>query len=152
MLNSSDNSIQLKIGRDVESLGWSWIWVFDPNGAAIPSFAYTIGFVQTFSHPEVVVVGLPELTSHAVLRAVFDSVESGARYVAGSVSDEILDGFSVRFDDVPSTLAEENLVQAFVFNSGEVDVLQLVWPERGGKFPGDDGAPGWLKERQELPS
>ena len=152
MLNPSDNSIQLKIGRDVESVGWSWIWVFDPDGSSIPSFAYTIGFIQTFSHPEVVVVGLPESTSHAVLKAVFDSIESDARYTVGSVSDEILDGFSVRFDDVPSTLAAKNLVQAFVFNSGEADVLQLVWPDRDGNFPGDDGAPDWLKERQELPA
>ncbi|MCX4578061.1 DUF4262 domain-containing protein [Streptomyces sp. NBC_01571] len=151
-MNPTDSEIQLKIGRDVESVGWSWIWVFDPGEPAVPSFAYTIGLFRTFSHPEVVVVGLPESTSHAVLEAVFDSVESGARYASGSVSDEILNGFSVRFEDVSSVLAEENLVQAFVFNSGEVEVLQMVWPEKNGKFPGDDGAPSWLEERQKLHS
>ncbi|MEU6352233.1 DUF4262 domain-containing protein [Streptomyces sp. NPDC047072] len=147
---SGSDSIQYKIREDVADQGWSWIWVFDPD-ASRPPFAYSIGFTATFGHPEVVVVGLPEDASVSVLQAVEAELAEGVRYQDGSSSDEILNGFPVRFQRVPEELSSVNLVQASNFYAGKIpSALQLIWPDRDGNYPGGPGTPTWLNDRQAL--
>jgi hypothetical protein len=130
--------------------GWSWIWVFDPDGAS-PPFAYTIGFGSSFGHPEVAVAGLSEETSEGVLTSVQAMLAEGHTYGEGDTSGDILEGFSVRFRGISQDLLNANLVQAAVFYGDRaVTALQLVWPDRDGNYPGDESAPDWLNDRQAL--
>ncbi|WP_159053425.1 DUF4262 domain-containing protein [Streptomyces regalis] len=130
--------------------GWSWIWVFDPDGSS-PPFAYTIGFGPSFGHPEVVVAGLPEETSEGVLSSAQAMLAEGHTYGEGDVSGDILEGFSVRFRGVSRDLVNANLVQAEAFYGDRAfAVLQLLWPDRDGDYPCEESAPGWLNDRQAL--
>lgn len=145
-----ENPIQSKIREDIAAQGWSWIWVFDPDGES-PSFAYTIGFKATFGRPETVVVGLPEGTSEGVLSSVCAELESGASFSDGDVSDDVLEAFSVRFMAVSEDFLSNTLTQATEFYGGQnFEALQLYWPDGDGNFPGDKNAPSWLNERQRL--
>ncbi|MEV8127867.1 DUF4262 domain-containing protein [Streptomyces sp. NPDC085944] len=144
------NAIQSKIREDIAREGWSWIWVFDPDGKLSP-FAYTIGFAATFGHPEIVVAGLPEGASEGVLSSAHAELESGAIFSDGSVSDGVLEAFAVRFRSVSVSAQPDVLVQATEFYGGrEFEVLQLCWPDKDGNFPGDPGASAWLNARQSL--
>ncbi|MFJ9359380.1 DUF4262 domain-containing protein [Streptomyces mirabilis] len=146
----SENPIQSKIREDIAAQGWSWIWVFDPDGR-LPPFAYTIGFKATFGHPEMVVAGLPEGTSEGVLTSVLAELESGTTFSDGDVSDDVLEAFAVRFRAVPADSLFGILAQAFEFYGGQnFEALQLCWPDKDGNFPGDEDAPAWLNERQYL--
>lgn len=116
-----------------------------------PPFAYTVGFMRTFGHPEIVVAGLPEETSGGVLGAVYGALDEGVTYGDGDVSDGILEGLSTCFQSVSLELVNSNLVQALNFyGDPSPNALQLLWPDRQGKFPGEDGAPSWLDARQSL--
>jgi len=134
----------------VTAQGWSWIWVFDPD-TEHPPFAYSIGFGSSFGHPEVVAAGLPEETSGSVLSSVQAMLADGGRYRDGDASDEILEGFNVRFRAISQDVLISKLVQASVFyGERSFDALQLLWPDRDGKFPGEEDAPAWLSDRQAL--
>jgi hypothetical protein len=63
------------------------------------TFTYTVGLTYTFEHPEIVLVGSWQ---HAALylNLVGQMVESGQRFAAGATTDELLDGFTVRFGPV----------------------------------------------------
>ncbi|MEV0591182.1 DUF4262 domain-containing protein [Nonomuraea cavernae] len=150
-LEGSDlSSIQQKIHSDLAAQGWSWIWAFDPDVDHSP-FAYSIGFGSTFDHPEVIVAGLPEETSGSVLSSVRAMLAEGRTYGDGDVSDDILEGFTVQFRAIPQDLLIANLVQASVFyGERSFGGLQLVWPDRDGNFPGEEGTPTWLSNRQAL--
>jgi hypothetical protein len=142
--------VQGKIRDDVARQRWSWIWVFDPDRSASP-FAYTIGLASSFDHPEVLVAGLPRETSGGILGAVQAMIASGHTYADGDVSDDILDGFAVRFRSIPQDLLIGNLVQAAIFHGDRTfDALQLIWPDPDGKFPGEENATPWLADRQAL--
>jgi hypothetical protein len=142
--------VQRKIREDVATQGWSWIWVFDPDRSA-PPFAYTVGFAASFDHPEVVVVGLPKETSEEILKSVQIMIAGGRAYEDGDLSDDILDGFPVRYRLISRGLLVANLVQAVVFYGDRVfDALQLLWPDRDGNYPGKENAPAWLTDRQTL--
>ncbi|MEW2355395.1 DUF4262 domain-containing protein [Spirillospora sp. NPDC029432] len=144
------SSIQRKIHSDVADQGWSWIWVFDP-AAERPPYAYSIGFGPSFDHPEVVVAGLPEETSKGVLSSVQAMLAEGITYGDGDTSGDVLEGFNVQFRAIPKDLMTSSLVQASVFyREREFAALQLVWPDRGGNFPGGEYAPAWLSDRQML--
>jgi hypothetical protein len=72
-------------------------------------------------------------------------------YGEGDTSNDILEGFSVRFREIPQDLLAANLVQVAVFyGDRSFNALQLVWPDRDGNFPGEEGAPAWLTDRQAL--
>ncbi|QKG24628.1 DUF4262 domain-containing protein [Actinomadura verrucosospora] len=142
--------IQRRIRRDVTAQGWSWIWVFD-SAAECPPFAYSIGFVSSFDHPEVVVAGLPEETSESVLCSVQAMLAEGIAYGDGDRSGDILEGFDVQFRAAPRDLLISHLVQASAFyGEKQFAALQLVWPDRDGNFPGGERAPAWLSDRQAL--
>ena len=62
-------------------------------------FAYTVGLTETFGHPEIVLLGTWQ-HAHPFLNAVGDLVRDGRRFETGDTSEEVLDGFVVRFDPV----------------------------------------------------
>jgi hypothetical protein len=143
--------VQAKIQADISSVGWSWIAVFDPENEH-PPFAYSIGFGASFGKPEVVVVGMPQGPAVGVLETVYEVLQQGRTFSDGDTSDEILeDGLLVRFRALSEQESAEALVQAATFSGvDQVPALQLIWPNREGKFPGDPDAPPGLEARQTL--
>ncbi|WP_327106321.1 DUF4262 domain-containing protein [Nonomuraea glycinis] len=147
---SDPNAVQQKIRSDLATQGWSWIWVFDPEAEHSP-FAYSIGFGSSFDHAEVVVSGLPEETSGSVLSSVQVMLAGGHAYRDGDISSDILEGFNVQFRAISQGLLIANLAQASVFYGKKpFGALQLFWPDSDGNFPGEEGAPAWLSDRQAL--
>ncbi|NNU26935.1 DUF4262 domain-containing protein [Isoptericola sediminis] len=128
----------------------SCIWVFDSE-AKLPPFAYSIGFTSSYDHAEVVVAGFAEELSGSVLSSVQSMLTDGRVYRDGDASGEILEGAEVRFRALSRDILISNLVQATVFyGEDSFDALQLLWPDRNGRFPEEEDAPVWLSDRQSL--
>ena len=66
----------------------------------------------------------------------------------------MLRGFPVRFVGVPSESYPDWLDRARWFNAslGEdaFPCVQVLWPSKGGRFPGQKGSPTWMKRRQPI--
>jgi hypothetical protein len=105
-------------------------------------FFYTVGLTVA-GLPELVISGLPPETAATLLniaakRALANEIK------AGDVLDDVA---SVPFRVIAAPLAAVNMAR-HLYGLGKVTGLQLVWPDKGGAYPGE---PSWsLAGMQEV--
>ena len=63
------------------------------EGKEGPGFQYSIGFFQSFKHPEVLIFGQQSKVMHGMLARIADAIREGKRFAAGSDAEDILDGY-----------------------------------------------------------
>ena len=73
---------------------------------------------------------------HDMINTVGDEVRRGIRFGDGSVSDQVLEGYPVRFRSVRPVHFDEFLGQAVEYYGPDgFAVLQCYWPDPSGCFP-----------------
>jgi hypothetical protein len=133
-------SFENKIAADVANKGFSLLTVSDTD----PPFAYTVGLMFSLSHPELIIFGMPE-SGPAILRGMIQLIRKGNRYDAPDVYD-IAGVLKVGTRPVHKTQHEFYLGFAMGYcreqgRWGELQALQVFWPDRQGRFsfqPGCD--------------
>jgi len=140
-----------KLVADIRTLGWHCVLVADEhhpehtalNAALGPhpvydaAFAYTVGLWLAHAHPELVLVGRWQ-QAHAIIGAAVSLVADSGRLVAGEESDEVLEGYSVRFGPVSDERRTELLTYADWANCRRpFQALQLILPDESSRWPDD---------------
>ena len=70
-----------RIRSDIEIFGWHVVKVLeDENG---PGFGYSIGLFQTFSHPEILIVGLRLDLIHLLINNIGADIKKGKIFIEG---------------------------------------------------------------------
>jgi hypothetical protein len=106
-----------------------------------PTHAYSIGLIELYSHPELVIVGLPaepalDFVAHAVSR-----VSRGRHFHDGERATDVFPGAAAILRRVGEQHLGEYLPEAVVRYGGtDFGALQIVYPDRAGLFPWDKGA------------
>ena len=123
-----------KLLADVEQFGWHMITVSEDDQG--PGFTYTIGLFYSYSHPEVIVFGLPNQAMQGVVDCIAGLVKGGVRFGDGDESDEVLDGYVCTFRRVLPAHYPAHLGYAkWFYKSREFPAIQCVWPDKAGHFP-----------------
>lgn len=134
---------------DVATHGWV-VMRISADGPG-PDFAYSIGMHGNLAHSEIIIVGLPLDIAHQIINDVGDAVHRGRRYVAGAVSDEFLEGYSVTFHAVPAYQYGAYLGLGLRYYGDEsFPVLQLIYPDREHRWPWQDGVSPGFRENQPV--
>jgi hypothetical protein len=115
-------------------VGWSAILVTDD-----PPFAYTIGLMFTFSHPQLIIFGLRD-HGHPILSTMVEVLREGGSFVPGKRYSDVLNGFDIAVREVDRSQHTEHLGYAMGYcrergRIGELEALQVFWPDKGGHFP-----------------
>lgn len=106
----------------------------------LPSFAYSIGLWQEHHHPEIICFGLPTNSLHDLVNYAGQLVREGCRFETKRPCDEILETGSVIFVEVDERNFKDYFGYAMEFYEYQkFPALQMVWPDRAGKFPWDQG-------------
>jgi hypothetical protein len=129
-----------KVLADVEQYGWHCLHIHDDG--QVPFWTFTIGLVRTWSHPEIVVFGLPDTTAHEVLSDIVRRIEGGEQLESGRTYDDVFGNrVPARFVEVDPAAYSAFLGYAQWFYETEADfpVIQLVWPDKAGRFPWEAG-------------
>ncbi len=127
--------------------GWAIVKV--PEDGRGPGFAYTVGLFRRFGHPEVLMSGLDPDVLHDVLNDVGASVRAGARFEAGTTSDDVLEDYPVASRAIAPAAYGTYLRAGVRFHGGApFPALHCVWPDRGGRFPWDVGGDDWARWAQ----
>jgi hypothetical protein len=144
-----------KILDDIEEYGWHAVNVAqlvdeeDEWWRAVPNFAYSIGLLHTYRHPELVVFGTDEKTRHDLLWDLARPIAGGQRFDAGTRSDVLPSiELPVQFAPVAREWHELFFGLASWFYLGTFSVLQAIWPDSAGCFPWDEGFPEAFREQQ----
>ena len=127
-----------KLLADIERVGWHIVGVdADDEG---PGYAFSVGLFHTLEHPEIIIFGLSNETAAELINVIGVHVQGGARFHAGDQSNDVADGFSVAFTEVPTDAYREYIGYALWFyESFDFPVLQCVWPDKSGLFAWQDG-------------
>lgn len=136
-----ENDFDKRLLGTVEEIGWYNLHVSEEEGA--PAFAFSIGHFHKHDHPEIIVVGLePEIAHELLDIAAVKIIGSQQRIAPYKKYADFTEGLSVAFVPVELDRYEEYLGYAnWYYGSlpGPYPALQLVWPDRDGRHPWDDG-------------
>jgi hypothetical protein len=132
-----------KIAWMIETNGWAIEPVLPDPSTTPPTagYAYTIGLATTFGFADVVVFGLTPVASRGLLGEVVGLLRGGVVPPVGALFVGLLD------NDLRSALLPvppENWGQLFGtahnwYGTDELEIVQLVWPDRNGWLPWESG-------------
>jgi hypothetical protein len=144
------DDLEETIRETVARVGWFVIGVgSDDDG---PGFAYTIGLHRSYGHPELIIVGLRVDVMHALLNVCGERIKAGETLPLDAPFSDVLDDYDVLLRPVREPQSyREHVGYALWFNGGPAfPLLQLVWPDKDGRFPGDPDAWSGLATQQPL--
>jgi hypothetical protein len=122
----------------INRVGWAVTYVA-PDGSDL-AIGYTVGLLHRGLEAEFVIVGLPATVTQDVLNDVAERALRGRLRVAPGVEDDtVFNGYPARFSVVGADRNRLSLAAWFARRSAAPG-LQLVWPDRHGRFPGEPGS------------
>src|SRR5262249_5342941 len=124
--------------KKVRQYGWHNTSVSaDKDG---PAFSYTTGFPLLTDVPEFMIFGLASETRHDILWDIYRDAEGGGCFVAGTRTPDILVNLDTFVMPVAKRHYREYLGWSRWFYGGDdFHCLQLIWPDRAGLFPWEEG-------------
>jgi hypothetical protein len=156
VVNQGRDEVEQDIVRFVESDGCFVMAVFDPEHE-IPDFAYSIGFPKSLSQGDVLISGLDLDMMKRLVNDTYALCRDGFQLSDFARTDEL---FST-FDCVVRAVAPRHLESEYfnsaswyseqVRNESFDAAYQLVWPDKAGIFPWEEGfADGLVGAQLEL--
>lgn len=123
-----------KMTADIEKYGWTDISVFPTEDDPGISFSYSVGML-THDHPDMIVVGMSSQVAHGVLWSAYEAIQAGTRLFPDTYCDQVLEGLPVAIVEVSDPLGD--LAPMTMCNNlyGEVEGVQIVWPDANSRFP-----------------
>ncbi len=151
MLGLSEDEKERLIRDDVRRDGWSIIYVLDDQEVD-PPFAYSVGFFETFGHAEIIIMGLSEALSGAVINNMGVRIgDEAVVYEGGRYFADILEGFDCYMHAVRKDCFADYVGWDLWYYDGDgFPLLQCVYPCDRGRFPWDLAAPRLLCEQQPI--
>jgi hypothetical protein len=142
-------SLHRGIAADIASHGWSVMQISDNYGG--PDFAYSIGLLPTFEHPEIFIIGLPLDLAYRLLNDVGHAVREGRSFADGDTADDFLEGYAVTFRQIPKRQLGPYLGTAIRFlEVNSFPALQFVYPDREHHWPWQEGVSEGFRTQQPV--
>jgi hypothetical protein len=148
--------VEEEIAEVVRQYGWYAASSSDHQ----PPFLYTIGLMKTLNHPEFITFGLDADNAHALFSQLVWDIRANQSFAEPGVYTVRIDGdeHRVGFRRVHPTQHELYLGFAMGYcrhigRIGELEAMQVFWPDSDGKFPfevGCDPAVSQLQPRLDI--
>lgn len=149
---SAGETIWNNLLDQIEQRGWAWQHVHPDDGSEgggpFPHYCYTIGLSKK-GVPDLIIIGLAPETAVAVGNRL---IMKALANVAGTQAPpfemntdllEVFNGTRAMLVDVPYEHAANRAFFALDYAeavSKPLKAIQLLWPDRQGRFPFEDGA------------
>jgi hypothetical protein len=130
-----------EIAEVVREHGWFAASISDHD----PPFLYSIGLMQTWDHPELIVFGLDLNNAHALLSGMIREIRAGrpftqqGAYTVALAEDHRVGIRRVHPTQHPLYLGFAMGYCTYLGRIGELEAVQVFWPDSGGKFPFEVG-------------
>ena len=134
---------------NINEFGWHAVNVIEND--AQPPWSYTIGLYDTWSHPELIIVGRSRATAHHMLNSIATELEYDRRPDLGTPIDTILPGIPCHFIEVhPRYYPDYVGFARWYYRKRNFPMTQIVWPNTDGQYPWEEDAPASFKEWQPI--
>lgn len=114
--------------------GWANTTV--PSDDEGPGFCFTTGFWLAFNFPEIITFSLPSEVAHDTFWYMHGELKAGRTFKVGEPTDAIFETTKAVLVEVSESQFPEYLgMNRWFYGGDNFKSLQLVWPDRGGRFP-----------------
>ena len=118
--------------------------------AELPSFVYTAGIEASWGHPELIVFGLDYDSSTRLINETVRLIREGVSLDYQGI-DHGIEGMTVKLHEVPYDIAVRYMCEtATYYGEKRFRVLQLLWPDKQGRFPIEPGCSDNVKKAQPI--
>ena len=105
----------------------------------LPPFAYSIGLLETYNHPEIICFGLSLNILHTLINDIAENIKSGINYYPEKVYDNIFRSKKAKFLSVNQNNISDYFGAAIeYYNKKDFPAIQLVWPDINNKLPWEE--------------
>jgi hypothetical protein len=133
----------------IKEHGWHDTAVFPTKDEESPYFNYTTG-LKEMNHPDLIIVGMPSAVAHRVLWTCVRRIQDGYRFTPDTYSTEVLEDLRVAAVEVLDPLNDVAPMTVTNRLYGQVEGVQIVWPDAADKFPWDEGFDQTFSDQQPL--
>jgi len=148
------NEAEQKIIDSVDRNGWCTV-TYVPATESDPEewFSYSVGLTKAAGWPEIICFGLDEERAAGMLRdTIGECWERGIGPAAGLELTKVLQGHPARLQRAdglpPPYFAMADWYAGHSGAAAPAERLQLVWPDRNGRFPTDPDCDPDVRQRQ----
>lgn len=140
----AEDEFEQKALDDIREFGLHIIGVAEDDEG--PGFVYSIGLLENYAHPEVIIIGLRQELAHILLNNMAFDIKGGKTITPGEFHEGVLDNFLCYFGSVSTEYYREYVGWASWFYGGDnFPLLQCVYPTVQGIFPWEKNFPEELK-------
>jgi hypothetical protein len=128
-----------KFVQRIREHGWLGTHVMpDDKG---PGFSYTTGFWLKFRFPELILFSMSQENAQDTFWHIYREIEAGRRFPVGEPTGEIFEnGAAVLLPVSPEQYRAHLGWSRWFYGNDGFECLQLVFPDRGGRFPWTPGS------------
>ena len=133
--------------RLIRKHGWAIQWVGET-----PPFAYTCGLsTRQQPLPEIVIAGVGQHVAGLILNDIAKRIIEGSlKLNPATIYTDVLDGVPVKFRYLPACWIEDRLKVVCSLQTSTPVAWQVIWPDKDGKFEGDQGVDANAVRAQNL--
>jgi hypothetical protein len=125
-----------KLLSDVTNYGWHILHIFADKNE--PCYSFSVGLYLKFGHPELLVMGLSQPIAQQLINLAAGYIANGRVFRPGERSDDLMHGFACSFVPILINHYQHYLGYNIWFYRSlkkPFPALQLVWPDKKGRFP-----------------
>jgi hypothetical protein len=116
-----------------------------------PSFAYSIGLLQTYNHPEIICFGLSTKLLHTLINDVAEIIKTGENIQIDKTYTNIFKDSRAEFLKIDNRNIKDYFSYAIeYFETENFPALQLIWTDRKDRFPWEQDYEEEFKYNQPL--
>lgn len=124
-----------EIEENIKKYGWQYQYVFDENDKK-ENFSYSIGFEESFGHPEIMIFGLKSETMHAILSDIANDIRGGKVFEPNIKTQDVLsDDYAVLFKPVKEAFYPEYAGVAVRYYEQPFRLFVMFWPDKNNALP-----------------
>lgn len=133
----------------VESCGWAVVYTSSKADAL--GHAYTVGLFENFSHPEIMIAGMPQLPSAVALNHLALRVSRGENFEDIHPQAGVLAEGMARFTAMHPAWVQRLMGMNELYTPlADLPAIQALWPDDEGVFPDEPGCDASAFTRQPV--
>jgi hypothetical protein len=127
--------LKMNIEENIKKHGWQFQYVFDEKGQK-EDFGYSIGFEESYKHPEIMIFGLKRETMHALLSDLASDIKAGRVFEPNNKIGNIVDNdYEVIFKPLKESMYQEYAGTAERYYQKPFRVYVMFWPDKNNVLP-----------------
>jgi len=140
-----------KLLSDVAQYGWHVLHILADESE--PGYSFSVGLYLKFGHPEILVMGLSQPVAHELINLAAGYISNGKVFRPRERTDDLAHGFACSFVPILVEHYQQYLGYGIWFYrtlKQPFPSMQLVWPDKQGRFPWESGYDERFSKLQRL--